>query len=120
MSAEIISNIDGIVTAKITGKLTYAELTELQKAMIKIIGQQGGVRLLIVSENFQGWDNAGNWGDVSFMSTSDPYINKMAIVGEKKWEEMTLMFTAKGLREFPIEYFQTDELSKAVAWLAEV
>jgi hypothetical protein len=43
----------------------------------------------------------------------------MAIVGEKKWEDLTLMFVAKGLRSFPIEYFQPVELARARAWLAE-
>jgi len=43
----------------------------------------------------------------------------MAIVGEKKWEGPALMFTGKGFREFPIEYFQQNELDKAQAWLAE-
>jgi len=43
----------------------------------------------------------------------------MAIVGDKKWEDLTLLFTAKGLRKFPIEYFEPAAIAKARAWLAE-
>jgi len=119
MSAEIVSNFEGIVTVKITGKLNYRELATVQNSITGIIGQYGGIRVLIIIENFQGFGEDGNWDDVSFMAASDPYINKMAIVGEKNWKEMALMFTAQGLREFPIEYFLPDELSKAEAWLDE-
>ncbi|MGZ4999213.1 MAG: STAS/SEC14 domain-containing protein [Methylomonas sp.] len=119
MSAEIISNFGGIVTAKITGLLTFPDLTALQKSVLSIIGREGGIRVLIITEDFQGWDKTGDWEDVSFQSTSDPYINKMALVGEKKWEDLALMFTGKGFREFPIEYFAPNELEIAQAWLAE-
>jgi hypothetical protein len=33
---------------------------------------------------------------------NDPYIEKMAIVGDKRWEDLALMFAAKGLGPFPI------------------
>lgn len=117
MSAEIISHFDGIVTVKITGTLTHAELTALQQDAFDIIGREGGIRVLIICEDFQGWAKEGGWDDVSFQTKSDPYINKMALVGARKWEELALMFTGKGFREFPIEYFEPGELDKAQAWL---
>jgi hypothetical protein len=119
MSAEIISHFDGIVTVKITGTLTHAELTALQQEAFGIIGREGGIRVLIICEDFQGWAKEGDWEDVSFQNKSDPYINKMALVGEKKWADLALMFTGKGFREFPIEYFEPGEIDKAQAWLKE-
>jgi hypothetical protein len=50
---------------------------------------------------------------------NDPYIRKMAIVGEKQWEELALIFAASWVRKFPIEYFQPADLERARAWLAE-
>ena len=119
MSAEIVSNIDGIVTAKVTGKLTHCELIAIQKSVISIIGQQGAICILIICEDFQGWDKDGDWEDFSLQSQSDPYIHKMAIVGDKQWEDLALMFTGKGFRKFPIEYYWPAELRQAKAWLAE-
>lgn len=43
----------------------------------------------------------------------------MAIVGQQKWEEAALIFTGEGLRHFPIEYFQPDQLADAQTWLME-
>lgn len=119
MSAEIISNIDGIVTAKITGKLNYPDLVKLQKSVTSIIDQIGSIKVLIICEDFHGWSKDSDWEKLSSQAESDPLINKMAIIGEKEWEEPALMFTCKGLRNFPIEYFQPHELTKAQAWLNE-
>ena len=42
----------------------------------------------------------------------------MAIVGDRKWEDLSLLFTAKGLRAFPIEFFAPEQMSAAQDWLA--
>jgi hypothetical protein len=117
MSTEIVSNSGGILTARISGRLTQPELASLQASAQDSIHQQGHVSMLIIAEDFQGWRDGDDWSDVSFME-NDPYIRKMAIVGEKRWEELALIFAASPVRKFPIEYFQPAELERARAWLA--
>lgn len=117
MSAEIISNTDGIVTVEIMSKLTYVDFLALQKTMLDIARSQGHIRVLIIGTDFQGWDKAGNWADDAYQEKNDPFIEKMAIVGDKKWEDLALMFTCQGFRPFPIEYFAADELARANDWL---
>jgi len=119
MSAEIIDYTAGILAARITGMLTHPELVALQQAASDLIRQQGKVRLLLVTENFGGWQRGGDWGDLSFQLEHDAHIEKMAIVGEKKWEDLALIFASKGFRSFPIEYFPATDVAKARAWLAE-
>ncbi len=119
MSAEIKVETGGILTARVTGKMAHSELVALQKSAAEVIRERGKVRILVIAENFQGWEKGGNWDDDSFQMENDPHIEKMAIVGEKKWEDLTLIFVAKGLRSFPIEYFQPADLARARAWLAE-
>jgi hypothetical protein len=117
MSAEIVSNSGGILTARISGRLIQPELAALQASARDSIRQQGAVSFLIIAENFQGWRDGDDWSDVSFME-NDPYIKKMAIVGEKQWEQLALVFAAKPVRKFPIEYFLPGELERARTWLA--
>ena len=119
MSAEVTTDTGGIVTATVTGKLTQPELIALQGSVADIIRERGSVRILVNAESCQGWEKGGDWEDVSFPMRYDPHIEKMAIVGEKQWEELALMFVAKGLRRFPIEYFQPTELAKAQTWLMQ-
>jgi hypothetical protein len=118
MGAEIVDTSNGIVTVKVAGRLTEPELAAVQSRAAEIIRRQGKIRLLILAEAFEGWQRGGEWSDFSMQERNDPYIEKMAIVGEKRWEDLALMFTAKGLRPFPIEYFTPGELAKARIWLA--
>ena len=120
MSAQVEYVSDGIVTMKVSGTLTESELGQAQQAMAKIIRAQGKVRILVLTENFSGWEKGGDWADLSFQEEFDPCIEKMAIVGEKRWEELAMIFVASGLRTFPIEYFVSGELDKARAWLKAV
>lgn len=117
MSAEIVDVNAGVVTTRVSGTLTQAALSEMQKALAEVIRTQGKVRLLVLAEHFAGWERGGAWDDFSFQAQYDPSIEKMAIVGDQRWEDLALIFTAKDLRRFPIEYFTPDEMDKARAWL---
>jgi hypothetical protein len=110
MSAEIISYTDGIVTVKITDLFTYPDQLALQHATVDIIPEQGKISVLSIYEDFQGWSKDDSWEDVSFQEKSDPYIQKMAMVGAEKWRELALMSVGAGFRGFPVAYFQTAEL----------
>jgi hypothetical protein len=116
MSAEI-ANVSGhVLTMKVTGTLTQPELASMQSAAAGILSGGGKWRVLVLTENFAGWERGGTWDDFSF-SAHDGSIERMAIVGDRKWEDMVLLFTAKGLRAFPIEYFEPAQLSAARQWL---
>ena len=117
MSAEIVNTADRILTLKVAGKLTQPEFAAAQKQVAEILQQQGKMSLLVLTEEFQGWERGGAWGDLSFQMENDSLIEKLAIVGEKQWEDLTLLFASKGLRKFPVEYFQPTQLSQARAWL---
>ena len=117
MSADVVKVDGNLVTARITGTLTQAELGSLQKATGDIIKKQGRVKLLVLVEAFAGWEKGATWGDFTFQVHHDASIERMAIVGDKKWADLVLLFTSQGLRPFPIEYFDAADLAGARAWL---
>jgi hypothetical protein len=117
MSTEIIDASDRVLTWRVSGQLKQSEFAAAQKQAAEIIQQQGKVRFLVLVENFTGIDQAGDWGDVSFPASHDPFIEKIAIVGDQKWENVALLFTGKGVRRVSIEYFPPADLEKARAWL---
>ncbi len=119
MSADIVSVENGILTLKISGKLTQPELAVAQNTARGILRQHGKMRILVLAENFQGWERGGDWGDLSFQDENDQYMEKIAIVGDKKWEDLALIFAGKGFRHCLVEYFQPEEAAKAQAWLME-
>ena len=118
MGAGITDTTGSIVTVEVTGRLTESELAAVQNHMAEIIREQGKVRILVLTIAFEGWQKSGEWNDFTFQNKNDRYIERMAIIGDEQWKDGALMFTAKGLRPFPIEYFAPGELAKARAWLA--
>jgi hypothetical protein len=117
MGAEI-ANVSGqVLTIKVSGTLTQPELTSMQAASAAIFGAHGRWRILVLTENFDGWERGGSWDEFGFQAEYDVQIERMAIVGERRWEDLALMFTAKGLRSFPIQYFGPTQLAAARAWI---
>jgi len=117
MGAEITNVSDHVLTLRVSGTLTQPELASAQTAAAAMFGAEGEWRVLVLTENFHGWERGGSWDDFSFQSEHDAHIARMAIVGERKWEELALLFTAKGLRKFPIRYFSPAQVVEARAWL---
>lgn len=115
MSAEIVSNCGGVLTARIGGVLARPQRAALQAAAIEAIREHGKVRMPVLAEDFEGWQQGDDWGDVPFMA-NDPCIDKLAIVGERHWEALAVLFTAKMVRRFPIENCQPAEWPRAQAW----
>ena len=60
---------------------------------------------------------SGTWDGFSFQSGHGVHIERMAIAGDRKWEELALLFTAKGLRAFPMQYFSLAQIATARAWI---
>lgn len=119
MSAEVLGNSGGLVSIRIAGRLTESDLAAANQCIADIIRSHGNIRILVLADGFEGWEQGGRWDDFTLQEENDRHIEKMAIVGETRWEELALLFTAQGLRPFPIEYFLPSDLPKAQAWLAD-
>ncbi len=118
MTAKITGVHDGILTLVVSGRLTQQELAASQAEAARIIDATGKIRFLVLAEDFAGWEKGGQWSDFSFQQQHDDDIERMAIIGEEQWRDLTLLFTSQGLRPFPIEYFVPARLAEARAWLA--
>jgi len=110
-------NDDKIIVIQVSGLLTKPELDACQLEIEPII-QKGQGKILVLATDFEGWEtNSGDWTDLSFGEANDQYMDKLAIVGEPEWKDLTEIFTLKGLRKFPIEYFNAGREEFARAWL---
>jgi hypothetical protein len=118
MSAEIANNRGNVLTLKVSGKLTQPELASAQKEALGILQKEGSKRLLVVVEDFEGWGK-GDWGDMSGQISIEPFIERMAIVGDRRWEDLALLFAGKGVRRLAIEYFPSADLAKAEEWVTQ-
>ncbi|WP_367870947.1 STAS/SEC14 domain-containing protein [Luteolibacter sp. Populi] len=116
MNVQILDAINGVITVEITGKLNPDELAANQKEVLAQLREWGSGSILCICENFEGW-TGGDWSDLSFQLEADPLIRKMAVIGEREWEELAMAFAASGVRPFPIAFFDSDHLVEARVWL---
>jgi SpoIIAA-like len=71
-----------------------------------------------ILDAFEGWERSGDSGDVSFTMEQGHYIEKMAIVGDEKWKDDALAFTAKGFCPTAIEFFPASRSNEALTWVS--
>ena len=118
MTLEPVSADDGILTVKVTGQLTAAQWHAAQSAALDRTrpSPPGSVPVLVVAEDFLGWER-GSWPDSPLQAEFDRHVRRLAIVAEPRWQDLALLFTGKGLRRIPIEFFVPSDVQAARRWL---
>ena len=106
-----------LLVGEFRGVMTRAEFDECIRRAEESIRRQGKIRILIVLEDFGGWQRGADWGDVSFALEHDQDVERMAIVGDERWKEDAFVFTAAPFRTTQIEFFPHARLDAARAWV---
>jgi hypothetical protein len=70
-----------------------------------------------MTEDFEGFERGADWGDISFLVKHDRQVDKIAIVGNQKWESEMLVFAGAGFRQGQVQFFPPNQLAQARAWL---
>ena len=103
---------------KLSGKLHDEDYKMFVPLVDDAIAKQGKVRILAQFHDFHGWDAHALWDDIKFSTTHCTKIDRIALVGDKKWEE----WMAKVCKPFSmakIEYFDATKIDDAKKWLSE-
>jgi hypothetical protein len=121
MPAQLTHEHDAVYRLEVSGRLSSAELDTAGSALVDGMRSAPGgtVRLLVVLRDFEGWDPGSNWSNLTFYARHGDGIGRLALVGEEKWRDLSLMFSAAGLRKAEVEYFAQDALDKAREWLVQ-
>jgi hypothetical protein len=116
---EVLTGLpDNVLGFKMSGKLHDEDFKKFVPLVDEAIAKQGKVRMLAVFHDFHGWDAKALWDDIKFSTTHCTKIERIALVGEKKWEK----WMAKVCVPFTlakIKYFDAAEIEAAKKWLAE-
>ena len=99
-------------------KLTKHDYDEFVPAVERLIRQKGKIRLLFDMHEFGGWDPGALWEDARFGFKHASDIERLAMVGEKKWQELMSSlchFLTKG----EVRYFERSQIDEAWTWLGE-
>jgi hypothetical protein len=117
MSFTVTETMEGkIIEVQITGKLTKEAYQEFVPATEAAIARHGKVRMLVILHDFHGWTAGALWEDIKFDIKHFTHIERLAIVGETKWEHGMAMF-CRPFTTAAIKYFDHKDLEQARQWI---
>jgi hypothetical protein len=119
MPLQIQYEPNDICVLRISGTLKRAEFGASQEELARKIDVGAKPRLLVIAENFEGFERGADWNDLDFVLSHSGEIAKIAIVAEPRWEVQALAFAGAGVRRAPVKFFRPNDLAQARTWLAE-
>jgi hypothetical protein len=117
MGATIEREESNLRVLQITGLLKKSELDAALATEARQWGLTTRVKVLVIVEDFKGWERGADWGDITFFETHGDQIDKIAIVADPQLETDLLMFAGAGFRRAPVKFFSANQLALARAWL---
>ena len=100
----------------VTGKLAHSDYQQFVPAFERLVKQHGKIRVLFEMADFHGWEAAALWDDVKFDLKHFADIERLAMVGDKKWEKGMSVF-CRPFTTATIRYFDRAAIQEARAWL---
>jgi hypothetical protein len=105
-----------LITVTVTGKLVREDYERFVPKIETIIKRVGKLRILFLMQDFHGWDLGAVWEDIKFDMKHFSDIVKLALVGDKKWEQWMASF-CKPFTTAKIQYFDVSQREEAQEWL---
>ena len=119
MTLELTTDLQAkLLTVKVSGKLTGEDYDGFVPEVEKLINEAGKIRILFEMHDFHGWTAGALWEDIKFDLKHFADIERLALVGERKWEKGMASF-CKPFTTAVIRYFDVSEHDQAVKWLAQ-
>ncbi|MGK0186294.1 MAG: hypothetical protein ACI9R3_002077 [Verrucomicrobiales bacterium] len=119
MPIQIKENQDGkSIAVHVSGKLAKEDYEHFVPEFERLVGLHGKLRVLFDMTDFHGWTAGALWEDTKFAMHHFSDIERLAMLGEKKWQEGMATF-CKPFTKAEVKYFDHAESSEAQAWLAE-
>ncbi|REJ91630.1 MAG: STAS/SEC14 domain-containing protein [Planctomycetota bacterium] len=103
---------------RLTGKLTEQDYNQFGPQIESLIREHGKLRILCEMHDFHGWTFGGLWADVKFDVKHFNDVERLALVGEKRWQEAMAAF-CKPFTSAKIRYFERFEIDDARQWLTK-
>jgi len=109
---------ENIVKVRAAGKLTKEDYAVFVPEIERLIQEHGKVRMLLVLADFHGWTMSALWEDTKFDVRHFNDIERLAMVGDKKWEKGMALF-CRPFTTAKIRYFDVADEGEAERWIRE-
>jgi hypothetical protein len=108
-----------VLTVHVSGKLVKADYEQFVPEFDRLFRQHGKLRVLFDMTGFHGWEVGAAWEDFKFGVEHFADIERLAMVGEKKWQHGMATF-CKPFTKAKVRYFEQADAAEARKWLDEV
>lgn len=105
-----------IVATKVTGKVTGIDYLKLLPLLNDRFRQYEKIRWYFEMENFTGWNLTVFWEDVKFDLRHAKDFERIALVGDKAWQEWMTSFM-QPFNNAQIEFFEVGHRELAWEWI---
>lgn len=108
---------NGLIEIKIIGKLQKDDYDVLVPFMEDILDRNDKVRMLVELVDFEGWSAGAVWEDTKFGLKHFLDIDRIAFIGDRKWEKRMSLF-CKVFTKAEVRFYEPDNVRKAKYWLS--
>jgi hypothetical protein len=105
-----------VLVIRLGGKLTSQDYERFVPEVERLIRRHGKVRMLIQMHDFHGWSLSALWDDIKFDLKHFAHIERLALVGESKWEAGMAAF-CKPFTAATVCYFDEAKSGESLKWI---
>jgi hypothetical protein len=109
-------NSGKILEVQVRGKLVHEDYQHFVPEFERLVKEHGKIRVLFEMPSFHGWDASALWDDIKFGLKHFSDIERLAMVGDRKWEKGMSVF-CKPFTTAKIRYFDVAQATEARGWL---
>ena len=109
---------DNYVEVRLSERITAKDYETFLPIIDAEIARCGRICLLVIMEDFRGWDVETGWEETKFMFSRFSKIDRVGIVGASELQKW-MAFFAKPFTMAEVKYFTTDEESEARKWVSD-
>lgn len=106
-----------IVGFKLSGRLRHEEYRAFMPALEAALAAEGKLRIFVQFEDdFHGVDLWTVWGDIRFATKHAMGFERIALVGDGRWEAWLASF-CKPFTRAMVKHYKASEVAQAWAWV---
>lgn len=107
---------DDVLAFRFSGEVTKSDYATFVPEVDRAIGEFVRVKILIVFDNFEGWDLGAMWSDLRFTEKHYSSVERFAVVGAARWQKV-LVTLAKPFTAAQVKWFDAGDEAAAWTWL---
>lgn len=110
------SHVGKIVTLRFKERLRKKDYDDFVPKIEGLMGNGSKIRLVVELHDFKGWTMGALWEDTKFAVRHFNDIERLAVVGDTRWEKAITIFV-KPFSRAKVKYFDMKAADQARQWV---